>query len=984
MKNEKTFKKEAQTYFDSEYASNLCYEAIYGEDGAQKNKGRISKNYKPFINYLNLAFQAANLKRSIDAKYFVVNRDNDYCLSTWLTIRVLTKKLNGTPVAYNETTYETLALSGLTLEPIEVASISVDGKDVPFHKIDDFYVVEGVTTSKIVVNKDPTLALSNDVYNPQHVIYNGKMYEVRKGKVSLDDFSGNYCEDAQFPFIKFKVEKDENEQKDNEVTLELIDDPSLELSVYDVFFAEDATEVFFTDQKVDRCRIAYKNKESGRLVIKLNETVKKIPEKGIVHLATNLIQLSRQRNAINTITTRPSESQKTLLDLCDFYRNKPELAPFDYKTYNLDYVVLTDGKRDGTITQRAFVQRAMQTPDFMILQGPPGSGKTTAILELIYQLIKEGKKVLLCASTHVAIDNVLEKIISHKDSKKLLSIINPVRVGDESNVYSECVKPFIYTNIMKNVPEEYQDVVTESFNLVCGTTIGVLSFPPIYKKVEDAKGTSIEALFDYMILDEASKTTFSEFLVPAVLSKRWVIVGDVKQLAPYVEKNDLVPSLLECEPLSKREDRLALNLLRLFKNAEKRPSLKDHAYILPTSSITYIDENVGSGENLIAVTNKETKNIVSINKEDFKNKTFKLAMLSSFNNIVLIDSGLIDEAIPYLNNALTILDFDTNISKSNMFNKYQIPRFRGNFKEGYSKEYNDYSRKLEDELLWRLIRLYELKADQGSSKKYKKFINETRALLSNEDKEKFDATIDLLSNIAIPSIIMMLQEGIKKGSEFQNRLTCGLTEEEKRNRFIRLEYQHRMHPDISKVSRENIYNGEALKDCSLWKSKIDYINSKSRFELRHVDSPIVDSHNRNENEANAIIEELKAFMNYAKKHTKANNENYDIAVLSFYNSQVVYLRKLLQALFNSENKFNFTDGNVHVALNTVDKFQGQEADVVYLSMVQNDRVGFLDSISRVNVAITRAKEKIVIFGDKEFFKRQEHSELLNKLFKEAN
>ena len=62
--------------------------------------------------------------------------------------------------------------------------------------------------------------------------------------------------------------------------------------------------------------------------------------------------------------------------------------------------------------------------------------------------IKEGKKVLLCASTHVAIDNVLEKIITHKDSDKLLSMINPVRVGDESNVYSECVKPFIYSNIM--------------------------------------------------------------------------------------------------------------------------------------------------------------------------------------------------------------------------------------------------------------------------------------------------------------------------------------------------------------------------------------------------------------------------------------------------------------------------------------------------------------------------------------------------------
>lgn len=975
-------KKESVPHYDTDKSSVLCYEAVYGESGI-KNKGRISSNYKPFINYLKLAQNAANLKKSIEAKYYVVDRNNDYRLSTWITIRVLTKKLNGTPIVYNDITYETLENSGMQLDPIEVTKITVDGKSVTFHKIDDFYVVEGVTTSRVIVNDDPTLALNKDIYSPQHVLYNGNTFEVRKNKVSLNETDVDICEDAQFPFIKFRLEKDDNEQKEDEVTLELIEDPSLELSIYDVFFGEDAAEVYFTDSKVDKCRIVYKNKESGRLVIKLNDKVRTVAPHGVVHLATNTVQLYRQRNAIETIVTRPSESQKTLLDLCDLYKFKPQLAPFNFRQTNLDYVVLTDSTRDGTLSQRTFVQKAMQTPDFMILQGPPGSGKTTAILELIYQLIKQGKKVLLCASTHVAIDNVLEKIITHKDSEKLLSMINPVRVGEEINVYSECVRPFVYSNIMKNVPEDYQDIVTDSFNLVCGTTIGVLSFPPISKKVEDAKGTSIEALFDYMILDEASKTTFSEFLVPAVLSKRWIIVGDVKQLAPYVEKNDLVPSLLECEPLSNREDRIALNLLRLLKNEKKRATLKNHAYILPTSSISYLDNRLGKEENIIAVTNENLENLFAISKDDLDKQTLVLSSLSAYNNILLIDSELIDDVIPYLNKEMIVLDFDSNISKSNAFEKYQILKFRGNFKDGYSKEYNDYSRKLEDELLWRLIRLYELKSDQGSSIKYKKFIDETRALLSDEDKKKFDETVNLLSNIAIPSIIMMLQEGIKKGSEFQNRLTAGLTDEEKVNRFVRLEYQHRMHPDISRVSRENIYNGEALKDCSLWKSKINYINSKSRFEIRHVESPIVDNHNRNENEAAAILDELKAFINHAKKNPKPDGSKYEVAILTFYNTQVAYMRKMLQSFFNTKNIFNFTMENVHVALNTVDKFQGQEADVVYLSMVQNNRVGFLDSISRVNVAITRAKEKIVIFGDKEFFQKQDHSELLKKLFKEA-
>ena len=97
------------------------------------------------------------------------------------------------------------------------------------------------------------------------------------------------------------------------------------------------------------------------------------------------------------------------------------------------------------------------------------------------------------------------------------------------------------------------------------------------------------------------------------------------------------------------------------------------------------------------------------------------------------------------------------------------------------------------------------------------------------------------------------------------------------------------------------------------------------------------------------------------------------------------LRKRLKVIFNQPNSnFNYYGDDIHVTLNTVDKFQGQEADVVYLSMVQNYRVGFLDSINRVNVAITRAKEKIIIFGDKKFFISQDNSEILKKLFKGGN
>jgi superfamily I DNA and/or RNA helicase len=163
---------------------------------------------------------------------------------------------------------------------------------------------------------------------------------------------------------------------------------------------------------------------------------------------------------------------------------------------------------------------------------------------------------------------------------------------------------------------------------------------------------------------------------------------------------------------------------------------------------------------------------------------------------------------------------------------------------------------------------------------------------------------------------------------------------------------------------------------------MNYPGTKTRFEVRNIEGPII-KNNINEAECEAIISELKTFIEYLKYNPKTNGKICTIGILAFYNGQVVELRKKLQQMFNTNAKFNFRNEYVHVALNSVDRFQGQEADVIYLSMVQNDKVGFLDSISRVNVAITRAKEQIIIFGDAKFFKKQQHSEILNKLFKEV-
>lgn len=53
----------------------------------------------------------------------------------------------------------------------------------------------------------------------------------------------------------------------------------------------------------------------------------------------------------------------------------------------------------------------------------------------------------------------------------------------------------------------------------------------------------IISIFDYLIIDECSKTTFQEFLVPALYAKKWILVGDVMQLSPFIEKEQILTNI---------------------------------------------------------------------------------------------------------------------------------------------------------------------------------------------------------------------------------------------------------------------------------------------------------------------------------------------------------------------------------------------------------------------------------------------------------
>ena len=90
------------------------------------------------------------------------------------------------------------------------------------------------------------------------------------------------------------------------------------------------------------------------------------------------------------------------------------------------------------------------------------------------------------------------------------------------------------------------------------------------------------------------------------------------------------------------------------------------------------------------------------------------------------------------------------------------------------------------------------------------------------------------------------------------------------------------------------------------------------------------------------------------------DERLDVGIISPYRAQVHYLRHLLK------HNDHLRPLRKVVSVNTVDGFQGQERDIIVISLVRNNEqgnIGFLRDLRRMNVAITRARMKLFILGD---------------------
>ena len=179
-----------------------------------------------------------------------------------------------------------------------------------------------------------------------------------------------------------------------------------------------------------------------------------------------------------------------------------------------------------------------------------------------------------------------------------------------------------------------------------------------------------------------------------------------------------------------------------------------------------------------------------------------------------------------------------------------------------------------------------------------------------------------------------------------------------------LKTQYRMNDEIMRFSSEWFYHGELNSAPEVkYRSILDFDTPIVWINTENMDCNeefVGESFGRiNKAEAMLCIEELKKYINKIGKE-RLLDERIDFGVISPYKAQVQYLRQLVK-----KDAF-FKPFRSLMTINTVDGFQGQERDVILISFVranEDGQIGFLNDLRRMNVAITRARMKLIILGD---------------------
>lgn len=281
-------------------------------------------------------------------------------------------------------------------------------------------------------------------------------------------------------------------------------------------------------------------------------------------LASDEISRERQRSALQKVAATDS-GRLAALKRKLLGEEAPTSSESDIRRNAGASTLATDRLLDES--QRAAVVHALAAKEVAVIHGPPGTGKTTAVVELIRQAVRRGERVLACAPSNLAVDNLLERLLAA--GERAIRIGHPARVLPELREHTLDLQVAAHPDLKlarewtkqawalrrqaskftRTAPErgarrEQRDEakrlladarkmeerlvahLLDSATVVCATLTGL----------DDELLGNLQ--FDLAVIDEAAQTTEPACWIPLLRSKRLVLAGDHCQLPPTVVSSE--------------------------------------------------------------------------------------------------------------------------------------------------------------------------------------------------------------------------------------------------------------------------------------------------------------------------------------------------------------------------------------------------------------------------------------------------------------
>ncbi len=658
--------------------------------------------------------------------------------------------------------------------------------------------------------------------------------------------------------------------------------------------------------------------------------------------------------------------------------------------------------------QKQAIRMALNAQDFLLIQGPPGSGKTTIIAEMVRNFVTRGQRVLVCSKGNLAVDNVLEKWIEENKERSDGHLC--VRLGDRFKL--DFLKDYTPAQVTARVQAKAHTKTKQERDVLISRIQGEIRTVEENRAVVDKLAAlciaACELAQTLHQLCEAYTVAIRCYRQNAgVLQQKY---GYAKQALSVICQSILMPiySALCRDQISSpqqldRYDACCQETARLISAslAEFTPGFFARLFAGPKANTwkpleqqlrQYATTFFGFGIHANQLQNNPLLSVESLHLPAFTKapsipqiKNAVIAYRAALTDFTRKEALRLNRIRIVLNDWLVELGSGVSspLEKNVVLNSIPVigSTCMGILSDSDFKNLT-YDVVIVDEA--GQIPIFDILVPIIKAKKVILIGDHLQLPPMDENdfaryyavqktgSEKGEAFLACREEVAGYYNVSLFEE-LFKASDLESS-------------SIMLDTQYRMHPDICSFISDNFYNGKYLPGVSA---------DKRTLQISDFDKPIyfydtcnLPADQRQETDHNpgysnateaellsdillklilAIREGSYTGAELVQKDKEGNITGYDIGVISGYKKQVkaistLTLQKLEQYMSPEEAKAHMD----RFMISSVDSFQGRDNQIILFSMTRSNKegkIGFLKDVRRLNVAMTRAKSLLIMVGD---------------------